>query len=100
MKLSLIKKFTLMACIASGVVIAGGTAQAGAKKQFCKNYANTAVWQYKQSIKLECNFQSPYFHPARGLHKTWCMISPRSAAKTGEAKRASMLSLCQAQGEN
>ncbi len=100
MKLSLIKKFTLMASIASGVVLAGGVAQAASKKQFCKNYANTAVWQYKQSIELECRFQSPYFHPARGLHKAWCMISPRSAANAGNSKRASMLSLCQAQGEN
>ena len=99
MSKNLMTKMALIIGLAAGSLIASAPAHAGAKKQFCKTYARVAVKQYKQSIQLECNFQSPYFHPARKLHELWCMTQPEDVANAGNMRRAEMLSLCEAQGE-
>ncbi len=99
MRKTIAPKLIIALSLAMSSLIASAPAQAQSKKQFCKTYARVAVKQYKQSIRLECNFHSPYFHPARALHRLWCMGQPRDVANDGNMRRAEMLSLCEAQGE-
>ena len=95
----LIKGVFVLASAAAVATMVAAPAQAG-KKSFCKQYARIATSQYYQSIDLECNFSGAYWHPAKNLHKLWCMGQPRHVADEGNDYRAQKLSICQAQGEN
>ena len=99
MKTNMAKGIMMLASVAAVATMTAAPAQAG-KKQFCKRYARIATSQYYRAIDLECNYSGAYWHPAKNLHKLWCMGQPRHVAEDGNDYRAQKLSICQAQGEN
>ena len=96
---TIVKRIILMMVIIAGMVLLAASAQAGNKKQFCRGYADTATWQYHQSMAQGCGYQGAYWHGARGLHKMWCMTQPRAVANAGTNHRNFKLNQCEAQGE-
>lgn len=72
------------------------TPVAAANQDYCKHYAQQAVWQYNKSLKIPKCYQgdNAVWTPDFQHHYQWCLSVPEKQARAGDDTRGQRLHQC------
>lgn len=90
-------KWTALALVAGGVLLAGTAVVKAADREFCEEYARAAINQARINLERNCRFAGPRWATEWHVHYDWCLDNSVHNAEEERAIRTGSIRRCTGQ---